>query len=52
MGLMAKSVVEVIRTGTPLEIAGTEKSAGACGVFVNLRDPRLEYIRLGMLAST
>jgi len=41
MDLMAESVVEVIRTGTPLEIAGTEKSAGACGVFVGLEDSRL-----------
>jgi hypothetical protein len=38
MDIMAESVVEAIRTGVPLQTAGTWGSANSCGVFVGVQD--------------
>jgi hypothetical protein len=36
--IMAESVVEAIRTGVPLQTAGTWSSQDSCGVFVGVQD--------------
>jgi hypothetical protein len=38
MDIMAESVVEAIRTGIPLQTAGTRSSGNSCGVFVGVQD--------------
>jgi hypothetical protein len=38
MDIMAKSVVESICTGVPLQTAGTRSSGSSCGVFVGVQD--------------
>jgi hypothetical protein len=38
MDIMAESVVEAIRTGVPLQTAGTWGSGNSCGVFVGVQD--------------
>ena len=38
MDIMAESVVEAIRTGVPLQTAGTRSSGDSCGVFVGVQD--------------
>jgi hypothetical protein len=38
MDIMAESVVEAIRTGVPLQTAGTWSSGDSCGVFVGVQD--------------
>jgi hypothetical protein len=38
MDIMAESVVEAIRTGIPLQTAGTRSSGNCCGVFVGVQD--------------
>ena len=38
MDIMAESVVEAIRTGVPLQAAGTWSSGDSCGVFVGVQD--------------
>ena len=38
MDIMAKSVVEAIRTGVPLQTTETRSSGNSCGVFVGVQD--------------
>ncbi|KAM0698733.1 hypothetical protein Q7P36_002200 [Cladosporium allicinum] len=38
MDIIAESVVEAIRTGVPLQTAGTWSSGDSCGVFIGVQD--------------
>jgi hypothetical protein len=41
MDIMAGSVVEAIRTGVPLQTAGTRSSGNSYGVFVGVQESRM-----------
>ncbi|KAM0714666.1 hypothetical protein Q7P37_009964 [Cladosporium fusiforme] len=43
MDIMAECVVEAIRTGTPLQTAGTQSSISSCGIFVGIQDPNMGF---------
>jgi hypothetical protein len=42
MDIMAGSIVEAIEAGTPLQIAGTDGSSEACGIFVGKHDQNMK----------
>jgi hypothetical protein len=41
MVIMRGSIVEAMRTGKPLQIAGMQGSEEACGIFVGKHDPSM-----------
>jgi hypothetical protein len=52
MVIMGGSMTEAMRTGKPLQIAGTQGSGEAFGIIVGKHDPNMGYSLPGALIST